>query len=307
MGNLHANMKIRVVAVQFKPRKGDVEHNLDRVAEILRQIVQEDVPADVVVFPETITSGYFLEGGVREAARTREQILHGLMQRYLPFARREPLDVVLGFYELWRGKYYNSAAYLTLHNQPEQCQVLHTHRKFFLPTYGVFQEKRFVARGRNISVFPTRFGRATVLICEDVWHSITATIAALKGAEIFYVIAASPGRGFHGETVGNGEKWKQLLCNMAEEHGVWVVNASMVGFEGGKGFVGHSMVVNPFGQVVIAAPLIKEAIISATVDMEEIAIARANAPYLADLESGLADLLIEMEEIAAEQHREDSA
>jgi predicted amidohydrolase len=295
-------MKIRVVAVQFKPRKGDVEHNLNRVAEVLCQIVQEDVPADVVVFPETITSGYFLEGGVREAARTREQILHGLMQRYLPFARQEPLDVVLGFYELWRGKYYNSASYLTLSNQPEQCQVLHTHRKFFLPTYGVFQEKRFVARGRNIEVFPTRFGPATVLICEDVWHSITGAIAALKGAEVFYVIAASPGRGFHGENVGNVMKWQQLLCNMAEEHGVWVVNAGLVGFEGGKGFVGQSMVVNPFGQVVVSAPLMKEAMITATIDTEEIAIARANAPLLADLEAGLADLLIEMQEIAAEQH-----
>jgi N-carbamoylputrescine amidase len=179
---------------------------------------------------------------------------------------------------------------------------VHTHRKFFLPTYGVFQEKRFVARGRNIEVFPTRFGPATVLICEDVWHSITGAIAALKGAEVFYVIAASPGRGFHSENVGNAMKWQQLLCNMAEEHGVWVVNASLVGFEGGKGFVGNSMVVNPFGQVVVSAPLMKEAMITATIDTEEIAIARANAPLLADLEAGLADLLIEMQEIAAEQH-----
>jgi len=295
-------MKIRVVAVQFKPRKGDVEHNLDRVADILRQIVQEGLPADVVVFPETITSGYFLEGGVRESARTREQIGEELMRRYLPFARTEPLDVVLGFYELWQGKYYNSALYLTLTSQPEECRMVHTHRKFFLPTYGVFQEKRFVARGRNIEVFPTRFGPATVLICEDVWHSITGAIAALKGAEVFYVIAASPGRGFHGENVGNVMKWQQLLCNMAEEHGVWVVNASLVGFEGGKGFVGNSMVVNPFGQVVVSAPLMKEAMITATIDTEEIAIARANAPLLADLEAGLADLLIEMQEIAAEQH-----
>jgi predicted amidohydrolase len=295
-------MKIRVVAVQFKPRKGDVEHNLSRVADILRQIVQEGLPADVVVFPETITSGYFLEGGVRESARTREQIGEELMRRYLPFARTEPLDVVLGFYELWQGKYYNSALYLTLTSQPEECRMVHTHRKFFLPTYGVFQEKRFVARGRNIEVFPTRFGPATVLICEDVWHSITGAIAALKGAEVFYVIAASPGRGFHSENVGNAMKWQQLLCNMAEEHGVWVVNASLVGFEGGKGFVGNSMVVNPFGQVVVSAPLMKEAMITATIDTEEIAIARANAPLLADLEAGLADLLIEMQEIAAEQH-----
>jgi predicted amidohydrolase len=295
-------MKIRVVAVQFKPRKGDVEHNLDRVADILRQIVQEGLPADVVVFPETITSGYFLEGGVRESARTREQIGEELMRRYLPFARTEPLDVVLGFYELWQGKYYNSALYLTLTSQPEECRMVHTHRKFFLPTYGVFQEKRFVARGRNIEVFPTRFGPATVLICEDVWHSITGAIAALKGAEVFYVIAASPGRGFHSENVGNAMKWQQLLCNMAEEHGVWVVNASLVGFEGGKGFVGRSMVVNPFGQVVVSAPVMRESMITATIDTEEIAIARANAPLLADLEAGLADLLIEMQEIAAEQH-----
>ncbi len=295
-------MKIRVVAVQFKPRKGDVEHNLDRVADVLRQIVQENVPADVVVFPETITSGYFLEGGVRDSARTREQILTALVQRYQPFARPEPLDVVLGFYELWHGKYYNSAGYFTLCPDPSQCAIVHTHRKFFLPTYGVFQEKRFVARGRNIEVFQTRFGPATVLICEDVWHSITGAIAALKGAEVFYIIAASPGRGFQGESVGNAMKWQQLLCNMAEEHGIWVVNASLVGFEGGKGFIGQSMVVNPFGQLVVCAPLMEEAMITATIDTEEIAIARANAPLLADLEAGLADLLIELQEITAEQH-----
>lgn len=298
-------MKIRVAVVQFKPRKGDVEHNLDRVAEVLRQIVEENVPADVVVFPETILSGYFLEGGVREAARTREHVLTELIRRYQPFARPEPLDVVLGFYELWHGKYYNSALYLTLEREPERCHILHTHRKFFLPTYGVFQEKRFVARGRNIEVFRTRFGPATVLICEDVWHSITGAIVALKGAEVFYAIAASPGRGFHGENVGNVTKWQNLLCNMAEEHGVWVVNASLAGFEGGKGFVGQSMIVNPFGQVVVSAPLMKEAIVTATIGTEEIAIARANAPLLADLEAGLADLLIEMQEIAQEQHARD--
>lgn len=298
-------MKIRVVAVQFKPRKGDVEHNLDRVAEVLQQVCEENIPADVAVFPETILSGYFLEGGVREAARPREQVLTELVRRYQPFARPEPLDVVLGFYELWHGKYYNSALYLTLEQQPERCRILHTHRKFFLPTYGVFQEKRFVARGRNIEVFRTRFGPATVLICEDVWHSITGAIAALKGAEVFYVIAASPGRGFHGENVGNVMKWQDILCNMAEQHGVWVVNASLVGFEGGKGFVGQSMIVNPFGQVVVSAPLMKEAMVTATIDTEEIAIARANAPLLADLESALADLLIEMQEIASEQHARD--
>lgn len=103
------------------------------------------------------------------------------------------LDVVVGFYERDEGAYYNSAAYLELPHR-----VVHVHRKVFLPTYGVFDEERYLARGRRVEAFRTRFGRAALLICEDFWHSITATIAALDGAEVIYVPSASPARGFQG-------------------------------------------------------------------------------------------------------------
>lgn len=76
--------------------------------------------------------------------------------------------------------------------------MVHVHRKVFLPTYGVFDEERYLARGRRVEAFRTRFGRAALLICEDFWHSITATIAALDGAEVIYVPSASPARGFQG-------------------------------------------------------------------------------------------------------------
>ena len=109
----------------------------------------------------------------------------------------------------------------------------HVHHKFFLPTYGVFDEKRFVARGRTIDAFDTRFGRAAVLICEDVWHSISACVAALKGAQLVFVLSASPGRGFSGTEIGNIARWQFLLPGVAAEHSVFVVFSGLVGFEGG--------------------------------------------------------------------------
>src|SRR3954471_4145007 len=73
--------------------------------------------------------------------------------------------------------------------------VHHVHRKVFLPTYGLFDEERFVERGREVRAFDTPWGRAAMLVCEDVWHSVTATIAALDGAQIIFIAAAAPARG----------------------------------------------------------------------------------------------------------------
>ena len=53
----------------------------------------------------------------------------------------------------------------------------------FLPTYGVFDEARFVEAGKNVRAFDTRFGRVGLLICEEMWHSLPPTILAVGGAE----------------------------------------------------------------------------------------------------------------------------
>src|SRR5207237_7978520 len=55
----------------------------------------------------------------------------------------------------------------------------------------VFDEERFVDRGRDIQAFDTRYGRVAILICEDAWHSITGTIAALQGAQLVIECQAS--------------------------------------------------------------------------------------------------------------------
>lgn len=297
-------MSFQVAIGQIIPHKADVEGNLNRICDLVVSMTNGDTPPDLVVFPETASSGYFLQGGVREVAMTSSELFSALSSRMSSRQLKRQVDVALGFYELWEGNIYNSAAYLTFDpSEPTNSKLVHTHRKFFLPTYGVFDEARFVARGRSINCFDTRLGRMSILVCEDAWHSITPMLAALQGTDILLVLSASPGRGFQNERPSNVEKWQRLLQAIAEEHGVWVLNSSLVGFEGGKGFVGSSMIIGPFGNLVGQAPLLAECVLTGTIDPEDIPVARANSPYLADLRAAMPDIYNQIEDILANLRR----
>src|SRR5256884_6223970 len=86
-------------------------------------------------------------------------------------------------------------------------------------------------------------------------------------------------------------RWERILRTLAEEHGVYVAYASLVGFEGGKGFPGGSVVVSPSGDVVLRGPLFEEAVLTYDLDLNELTRARADSPLLADLEVNLPHLI----------------
>src|SRR2546426_4750853 len=68
----------RLAIAQLRPTKGDYGANLQKIGGVLAQIAKLDPPADLVVFPETATSGYFVEGGVRDVAVTAGALFPGL-------------------------------------------------------------------------------------------------------------------------------------------------------------------------------------------------------------------------------------
>jgi NAD+ synthase (glutamine-hydrolysing) len=276
-----------VSVAQIRPRKGDYQGNLARVAEIFAEVDQAQPRPAVLVLPETALTGYFLEGGVREHARTAGTIARDLAAAYSGAGGKRPLDVVLGFYESWRNTLFNSAMYVTLGDG--EPNIRHVHRKMFLPTYGLFDEERFVERGRDIRAFDTPFGRAAVLICEDAWHSLTSTVAALDGAQVLYVVSAAPARGMWPRDdgvpgPGSVGRWDRLIREIADEHGVFVVLANLVGSEGGKVFPGASFVAGPHGEIRGRAPLWDEAVLTTTIDAADASRARADTPLIADLE-----------------------
>jgi NAD+ synthetase len=285
-------MHLEIAVAQFQPVKGDPGASLDRMAEVFAAVKARQPAPDLVLFPETSLTGYFLEGGVRELAFSARDLLSELAGRYetAPGPNR-PLGAALGFYEVHDHRLYNSAMYAELGNGDPR--IVHVHRKVFLPTYGVFQEERFVEAGHEIHAFDTHWGRAALLICEDMFHSISATLAALGGAQILLVPSASPARGAEPGSglPANIDRWQRLAQAAAEEHGLAVAVSQLTGFEGGKGFAGGSMVFDPRGQLLQRGPLWDQALLHVGLNLEELTAARAETPLLADLERALPRLL----------------
>ena len=282
MSNSEVRPPLRVALVQFKPTKAEVSANVEAIQ---RTIASQSSSTDLIVFPETSLSGYFLEGGVAESAVTTEELI-GLMGSP---SERSP-DVVIGFYERWRRRLYNSAVYLEA--REGRWKARHVHRKMFLPTYGVFDEARFVEPGTDVQAFETRFGRIGMLICEDMWHSLPAAILALGGAELLVVPSASLARDFSpaGGRSRNLERWEQITSGAALEHGIFVIVAQLVGSEGGKLFFGGSIAVGPDGSFLARGPLLEEAVTLASLDAGSINRSRMASPLLSDLEQMLPHL-----------------
>jgi NAD+ synthetase len=285
---------VHLALAQLKPRKADYAGNLQRLGVVFAELDGVEPRPMVLALPETALTGYFLEGGVRDNAVTAGTLARDLDRTYrAAVPSPKPLDVTLGFYEIWHNKLYNSAMYVTLGDG--EPRVRHVHRKVFLPTYGLFDEERFVERGREVRAFDTPWGRAAMLVCEDIWHSMTATIAAIDGAQIIFVCAAPPARGPWPKTddvpgPSSVSRWDRLVRDAADEHGVYVALTTLVGSEGGKIFPGVSMVSGAKGEVRGRAPLWDEAVLSITVDLADVTRARADMPLIADLETMLPHL-----------------
>ncbi len=280
---------MKVAVLQNKPRKGDFQANLAEVGRAFAQLAAEERPYDLVVMPEAALTGYFLEGAVYGLSQTAAEMAETIGGLWRERASTE-VDITLGFYERSEGAVYNAALYARV--GAHETRIEHVHRKMFLPTYGVFDEARFLSRGRRLQAFDTRFGRMAILICEDAWHAIMPTLAALDGARMLIVPSASPGRGF--AEAGELESvtyWRNVVRSYAVEHGVFAIYAGLAGFEGGKGMTGSSAVIDPFGNVLGALPALGAHILRVELDPADIDIARASLPLLGNLSEVLPDLL----------------
>ncbi len=273
---------LRLTIAQLRPTKGAVDANLSRV----RSVVADSAGStDLLVLAETVLSGYFVEGGVEEVARTPAEVA----TRLGPPPAGAP-DLVLGMYERGPGTtLHNAALHLTPGGGGDVAgaawEVLHLHRKVFLPTYGLFDESRFVQAGTRFRAYDTRFGRMGLLICEEMLHSLPPTILALDGADLLLALSASPARDYRPGPgrPGSLERWDVAGRAVAMEHGLHLALAHLVGSEGGRIFPGGSSAYGPGGRVLGRAGLFREERLSVVLSPDQGRRARLRAPLLEDL------------------------
>ncbi|MFQ5895886.1 MAG: nitrilase-related carbon-nitrogen hydrolase, partial [Nitrospinota bacterium] len=221
-------MKFTAGLAQMGPTLGDLEANRKRVLAVARKALRRGV--ELLLFPELALTGFFLKDVVPSVAQTR----WGALVEELKALSRD-MALVVGFVEESRAHiFYNAAAYF------EEGRLVHCHRKVYLPTYGIFDEQRYLGRGRAVRAFDTRFGRAAILICEDAWHPSLAYLASQDGADLLFIPSASPGRGVRRGRgrLGIQESWRAINRCYAQTLSQFVFFANRVGYEDGINFWG---------------------------------------------------------------------
>ncbi|MEK6600488.1 MAG: nitrilase-related carbon-nitrogen hydrolase [Candidatus Binatota bacterium] len=265
-------MTFRVGIAQINPKLGDLQSNLALYEEKIRQGVGEG--ADLLLFPELSLTGYFLRDMVPNVAL---RLSSPEISELKKLSRK--ISFVAGLVEESSDyRFYNAAIYF------EGGEIRHVHRKVYLPTYGMFDEQRYFARGDRIRAFDSKFGRIAILVCEDLWHPSTIYLAALDGALAVLCPSASPLRGITDQQAqdDNARYWELLNRAYAETFSLFLIYGNRVGFEDGVGFWGGSELLDPSGQRVVKAKYYDEDFIVGEVALEAVRRNRTMAPLLRD-------------------------
>ncbi len=271
-------MKLKVGLAQITPILGDVAANLTWHLKTIEEAAEQGV--ELLVFPELSLTGYRLRDltfSVAIQPTGKDPIFVQLLD-----ASRD-MDIVVGFVEAdKRQKFYIASAYLS------QGQVVHVHRKVYLPTYGMFDEGRYFAWGDAIRAFDTRFGRIGMLVCEDFWHVSPPYVLWLDGADILILTSSSPGHGLATEQKIGSARWvEQINQAYASTLTNFVIHVNRTGFEDGVNFWGGSTVFDPSGNLVAQGPYYEPSLTTAALDLNQLRRARTRLPLLRDERVGL--------------------
>src|SRR3954467_15548056 len=239
---------MRLALAQIDTTVGDLDGNratiLDRLGEA------RDAGADLVLFPELAVTSYPPEdlllrpAFIRAARRSLDEIA----------AATRGVTALVGFPH-FEGDLYNACAVCA------DGEVKAIHRKRFLPNYGVFDEDRYFAPGRELVLLELGETLVGLTICEDMWQpGPPATDLALAGAELLVNVSASP---FH---VGREIEREEMFVTRARDNASFVAFCNAVGGQDELIFDGHSCVLDDEGEVVARAPGFEEALL--VVDVE---------------------------------------
>jgi predicted amidohydrolase len=270
--------RFRIGLAQINCRLGDVDGNLETHLSYIDQARQGG--ADLVIFPELSLTGYVLQDltpTVAKSPSANDPAFAALLK-----ASRD-IDILFGFVEAEaRHRFYIACAYLS------KGEILHVHRKVYLPTYGLFDEGRFFAWGDQVKAFDTQFGRFGALICEDFWHASPPYLLWLDGADVMLLISASPGRGLRDQPQLESANWVERINQAyASLFTCFVAHTNRVGFEDGLNFWGAATVFDPDGALISQGPYHEEALTLADIDLGQLRRTRARLPLLRDERTSL--------------------
>jgi NAD+ synthase (glutamine-hydrolysing) len=239
---------MRLALAQINTVVGDLDGNAERIGRRLAEAKEQQ--ADLVVFPELAVTGYppedlLLRPSFVQAAQAKAEAL-----------AREARGIVALIGVPWFDRdLYNACAICAA------GEIKTIYRKRFLPNYGVFDEDRYFATGRDLVLLEHGGTLVGPTICEDMWQpGPPATDLALAGAQLLVNLSASP---FH---LLRDRERQEMFATRARDNSCLVAFCNSVGGQDELLFDGNSLVLDEEGHLLARGPSFEEALV--IVDIE---------------------------------------
>nr|WP_321266021.1 nitrilase-related carbon-nitrogen hydrolase [uncultured Sulfurimonas sp.] len=227
---------MRVTLVQTAPKLN--RSNLNDICKIVKNFQDE---SDLIVFSELSLNGYLLQDKLFEDAWNIDElsILAELSKK---------IDIVVGGAIRDKESFRNAALYFS------DAKLISQHNKVHLPNYGMFEEARYFKAGEIFESFASKFGKISMLVCEDLWHESVHRDLIKENPDLIIALVASPARGFSDEGLNIENKWYRIIQRVASECRAELIFVNRVGFEDGLGFWGASCIVDKNGKIIHKLP-----------------------------------------------------
>jgi predicted amidohydrolase len=255
-------MKIAMIAM--RPKIADKKANLQTMEKHMIK-----TKADLYVFGEMSLTGYRCKDELRNLAEATNgpSITH--MKK---LAKDRKCYIIFGM------PMKDSNVKQLIHNV---AILIHpdgkadVYNKWFLPTFGPFEEKLFFDEGESLKVFDTKFGKIGLLICYDIFFPEICKAYSLQGANMLICISATPSL--------NRKYFERLMPARAVENTTFFIYVTLVRTQDDLVFFGGSQIYDPLGNLLVRSPYFKENVTTCDIDLKQIKVARANRPVIRDI------------------------
>ena len=250
MSQLSRNLRFVIAQLDFMV--GDVSGNASKVIDAAKQ-ARDKHGAQAIIFPELTLTGYppedlLVRPGLHRAVT---QALGDIQSQV------SGIDIILGYPKQAGDALFNTAAII------RDGEIIAEYNKCELPNYGVFDEKRYFAKGSDPCVVNIDGVPVGITICEDVWVPENIQNSKQAGACLIVNLNASPYR------VQKTREREVQLKSRAIESGLPIIYTNLVGGQDELVFDGESLVVTAEGVVCQRAPAFEEGLFVVNLDVSD--------------------------------------
>ncbi len=222
--------KVTVSLAQMNIALGDVKKNVKTAEELIIEAARRG--SHLVVLPELWSTGYALD----QAKELSTELNIGVFAQISSLATQNKISIVGSLLEKRGLQVANSATFVA-----PTGRLIGVYRKIHL--FKLMDEDRWLQPGAAPLLMELPWGMTGIAICYDLRFPELVRRYAVQGAKLMIIPAEWP--------LERIDHWRILLQARAIENQAYIVATNSAGKTGDKTFGGHSMVVDPWGKVVI--------------------------------------------------------